>query len=439
MPLNILVVGAGCCGPAFATLLLRADPSHRITVIERAAAMRTTGQQIDLRAQGIPVMRKLGLLDKAKEVCVPEAGIAFVDTDGRQRAVFAANTSGQGQQALTSEYEIMRGDLVNILYDASLEAGEAAARATGGTGGIEYRFSTTIAALTQNEDGQDVEVTFASGQKARYDLVVGADGQGSRTRRLLFGEADGQAAFHSLRAFVAYFSIPPAEGDSDLAQLCHLPGSRTVTLRANGRPVTQCYLTLHNADREKMGYLAKPQGSMDTLKEAWATLFDDATWTTRDRVLAGLRDATDFYAQEIGQVQTGAWYRGRVVLVGDAGFCPSPFTGYGSTAALVGAYVLAGELAACGGRAGDLPAALAAYERVLRPFIAEAQRLPPGAPDWAAPKRPWGITLLYIIVGTISTLGIYQLANRLLPADKGGWHLPEYPELHLGEPKGHEA
>ena len=171
MPLNILIIGAGCCGPAFATLLLRADPSHRITVIERAAALRTAGQQIDLRAQGIPVMRKLGLLEKAKAVCVPEAGVAFVDAEGRQRAIFAANKSGHGQQAITSEYEIMRGDLVRVLYEASLEAGEAAGRATGGAGGVEYRFDTTITALAQNDDGNNVEVTFASGEKARYDQI----------------------------------------------------------------------------------------------------------------------------------------------------------------------------------------------------------------------------------------------------------------------------
>lgn len=437
MPLNILVVGAGCCGPAFATLLLRADPSHRVTVVERAAAMRTAGQQIDLRAQGITVMRKLGLLDKAKAARVPEVGLAFVDTAGRQRAVFTANTSGQGQQGITSEYEIMRGDLVNILYEASLEAGEAAARATGGTGGIEYRFDTTITALEQDDGGRDVEVTFASGQKARYDLVVGADGQGSRTRRLLFGEEDGRAAFQSLRAFVAYYSIPPAASDSDMAEIHHLPGSRTVTLRANGRPVTQCYLTLHNADRAQMGYLAEPQAPAAKLKEAWAALFADAAWTTRERVLAGLRDAPDFYAQEVGQVKAAAWHRGRGVLVGDAGFCPSPMSGCGTTAALVGAYVLAGELAARG--ADDVPAALAAYERVLRPFVAEAQRLPPGAPDYAAPRGSWGIALLYAIVGTVSALGLDQLANRLLPADKGGWPLPEYPELHLGGADGDKA
>ena len=443
MPLNILVVGAGCCGPAFATLLLRADPSHQITVIERAPELRTGGQQIDLRSQGIPVMHKLGLLEKAKAARVPEAGIAFVDDTGRQRAVFGLNTSGQGQQALTSEYEIMRGDLVHILYEASLEAGEAAARATGGIGGVEYRFGTTITALTQNDDDNSVEVTFASGEKARYNLVVGADGQGSRTRRLLFGEADGRAAFNSLRCFVAYYSIPPGEGDSDLAQVCNLPGSRTVCLRSNGRPVTQCYLTLHNADSEKMRHLVKSQGPADDLKEAWAALFDDVKWATRDRVMAGLRASTDFYAQEIGQVQPETWHRGRVVLLGDAGYCPSPITGCGSTAALVGAYVLAGELATRGrGRDAadvDIPAALAAYEDVLRPFVAEVQRLPPGAPDWAAPNRAWGITLFHAVLGTISTLGLDQLANRLLPANKGGWDLPEYPELHLEELEEHKA
>jgi flavin-dependent dehydrogenase len=76
--------------------------------------------------------------------------------------------------------------------------------------------------------------------------------------------------------------------------------------------------------------------------------------------------APDWYFDIAAQVDMPAWSNDRVVLVGDAGYCPSPMSGQGSSLALIGAYVLAGELAAA---AGDHRQAFAAYERLLRPFI----------------------------------------------------------------------
>src|ERR1700733_5018256 len=122
MPFNILVVGAGICGPAFAALLQGSDHRHNITVVERSPSLRVAGQQIDLKAQGIPIMRKMSLLDIVKSHGVVEAGMELVDSNGKSLAYFGANDSEKGDlaMALTSDYEIMRGDLVKILYEAGL-------------------------------------------------------------------------------------------------------------------------------------------------------------------------------------------------------------------------------------------------------------------------------------------------------------------------------
>ncbi|TGJ77566.1 hypothetical protein E0Z10_g10707, partial [Xylaria hypoxylon] len=164
MPLKILIIGAGVCGPAFATLLRRADPSlsaYEITIIERASKLRETGLQIDLRAQGIPIMRKLGLLDAVTRRAVPESGLAFVDPQGRSFASFGKNDSGHGVQAATSEYEIMRGDLVDVFYRSSLglsvdddEDGKVPdiTSNVASSGNVRYEFGVTVTELSQHDD-----------------------------------------------------------------------------------------------------------------------------------------------------------------------------------------------------------------------------------------------------------------------------------------------
>ncbi|KZL83411.1 oxidoreductase [Colletotrichum incanum] len=165
MPLKVLISGAGVAGPALATFLLHANLSHNITIIDRSLALRRGGQQIDLQGQGIPVMNKLGLLDAIRARAVNENGIAFVDARSRrQLAVFGKNDSGPGRQAFTSEYEIMRGDLVDVLLCSASSKEGCKAR---GAGGFKYVFDTYATAIKQLGDG--VKVTFSEGQTEKFD------------------------------------------------------------------------------------------------------------------------------------------------------------------------------------------------------------------------------------------------------------------------------
>ncbi|KAK8062862.1 FAD/NAD(P)-binding domain-containing protein [Apiospora hydei] len=421
MPLDILIVGAGVCGPALATLLLRAaaaDPSaaYRITVVERCDALRTGGQQIDLRAQGIPVMRKLGLLDAVRDVCVHERGVAFVDKRGSAQFQVGVNDSGKGGQGLTT-------------------CGRRRRRRGEGGGGVTYEFGVSVESITQKENGDGgVDVKLSNGRHQHFDLVVGADGQGSRTRRQAWGDAAGRAAFHTLHSYGAYFTIPRDDAhDSDVAVVHHLSGRRMIAFRSNNRPDTQCYLFCNDGAqaatlRDATGATGKK--SVAEQKRIWRAFFEDSDAWCRERVFAGLEGTDDFYAHEAGQVKMESWSKGRVVLLGDAGYCPSPISGCGTTASLVGAYVLAGELAR---HQDDVQAALAGYDRILRPFVDEVQALMPGAPTIAAPQTDWGIWFLHSLGKFVTTLKIDRLALSLMPEDKGGIPLPEYPELKLAE------
>lgn len=423
MPLNILINGAGICGPALSIFLLHSNPSHNITVVERSPDLRTQGQQIDIRAQGIPLMKQLGLLEKIKERTVPESGLAFVDADGKTKAFFGVNKSGKGQQAFSSEYEIMRGDLVDILYQESLTVGASAAKQEGG-GGIKYEFGKFATELHQDDQG--VDVVFTDDSKGRFDLVVGCDGQGSRTRRMTWGEQLGEGVFKSLGGYVAFFSIPKLE-DDDIGRIFQLPNYRNFFTRTSNRPVTQVVLGILE---EPEALKAVVKGSVEEQKASWKKLYADCAYQ-RERLLDGLDNTEDFYMSQLGQVKMDSWSKGRVVLVGDAGYCPSGASGQGSTASLVGAYILAGELARHG---NDIAAGLRSYNKVLRPYVDGMQKLIPGAPNILYPKTAWGIWALQTILGVITTLRVDRLMNRILPESKGGLVVPEYAELKL--PRG---
>jgi 2-polyprenyl-6-methoxyphenol hydroxylase-like FAD-dependent oxidoreductase len=107
-------------------------------------------------------------------------------------------------------------------------------------------------------------------------------------------------------------------------------------------------------------------------------------WLTQP-ILAHLDDAPDFYLDQVAQVVMDRWSTGRVGLIGDAAFSSSPLSGQGTGLALVGAYLLAGELAAAG---WDPQAGFAGYEARMRPFVEANQeigRLHAGSRDATGP------------------------------------------------------
>ncbi|RYP10121.1 hypothetical protein DL765_008215 [Monosporascus sp. GIB2] len=419
MPLKILIIGVGIGGPLMAFILQRSNPDHHIAVIERSPTLRASGAQIDIRAQGIPLLRNLGLLDAIKARTVSEGGVEFVDKNDKRKALFGVNDSGEGAQSFTSEYEIMRGDLVEVLYQASLEQNAKA----GGKGGLKYEFGPMVTEIAQDETG--VDVTFADGERARYDLVIGADGQSSRTRRQVFGKETSDAAFKSLGVSCAFYNIPRDPTDkSDLAKMYHAPGGRTIMTRPSKPAITGVYLLIMKETDELKDSLKQP---VEKQKELWAKLFADAGWQA-DHLLDEMMRCDDFYASMFGQVKLEHISKGRVALLGDAGYVPSPMTGMGTTSAIVGAYVLAGELAR---HKDDVQAALKAYDEVMRPFVAEAQKLPPGSPGLMFMKTQFGISILHLVAGVVSWTRVDKFISRFMPENKGGWTPPEYPELKL--------
>ncbi|KAI1058944.1 hypothetical protein LB507_003878 [Fusarium sp. FIESC RH6] len=406
--LKVLICGGGCAGPALAFWLVRLG--HHVTIVERFPALRATGAQIDFREQGIQTVKRMGLDQVVRSKLVDEAGVGFVDTNGKIIGTVMANKSGKGAQSVTSEYEIMRGDLVRILYDATKD-------------NVEYMFDKTVESFKQ--DDKQVYAYFSDGTSDTFDLLVGADGQGSRIRRAINppGMPD---PYRQLGLHMAYYFIPREEGDTNIRRTYSASEGRMIFRRTHNSTETQVYLILKDDSPETS---AIHKGTVEQQKQFWSQRFRNAGWQI-DRFLKGMQTTQNFYSQEVVQVQTPLWSKNRVVLLGDAAHCPSPFSGMGTTASFVGAYVLAGEISR---NPDDLPLAFVNYDDKLRPFIDEVQNVKLNVIKTFIPDTQWGVTVLQWFAWLICLLRIPALVSRFSSEEKGGWHLPDYPELNYSK------
>jgi 2-polyprenyl-6-methoxyphenol hydroxylase-like FAD-dependent oxidoreductase len=311
---------------------------------------------------------------------------------------------------------------------------------------IEYIFDETIATVEQKADGK-VDVTFANHlQRTSFDLVVGADGMMSRTRRYVFGHGPKNDDYlHRLGQYGAFFAIPRTDDDTNFAQWYNATRGRLILKRPDQYGTTRVYMAVTDSNFSRFdeidGILKKR--SVQEQKEWLAKEFEGAGWIS-ERIIKGMMECKDFYMQQIAQVKMPEWSKGHVALLGDAAYCPSPISGVvsnellrhiydltnttqGAGAAIVGAYVLAGELSKS---PEDIPSALKRYEARTRTFVDQVQKLVPGAPQVANPQTSWGIMLFNKTTGFLSHPALRRfgsLVGKFVPAFGGTeWNIPEY-------------
>ncbi|RTQ53587.1 FAD-binding monooxygenase [Hymenobacter gummosus] len=392
---KILIAGASIAGPALAYWLQRYG--FEVTVVERAPAPRYGGQNIDVKGAGRQVAVKMGLEEAIKAANTGEVGVQFVNEDNEVEASFPKDNPN----GLTSELEILRGDLVQILYNATKEA-------------VRYQFGTHIVGLS--EQAEAVRVTLADGRTEAYDLVVAADGLRSATRQLMFGD---EPDIKFLGLYTCYLTIPRAGTDTDWARWYNAPDSRVLLLRPDNKGTTRASFNFLG-DEDAYQHLS-PDEQRQVLREKLA----GAGWEA-PRLLAALDDDPDLYFDAVSQVRAPRWTHGRYALLGDAGYCPSPITGMGTTLALVGAYVLAGELAR---HPEDHQQAFTAYEQRLRPFVEAAQELPPGTPALVYPSSRLGVAVLNKVAAVLASKPVAAISawfNRPEREPDNNLQLPDY-------------
>jgi 2-polyprenyl-6-methoxyphenol hydroxylase-like FAD-dependent oxidoreductase len=325
---SVLVVGGGIAGSTLAYWLGRQGIAT--TVVELAEAQRSSGSPVDVRGLATSVVERMNLLQPLQDSATAVTRLVVVDARGHPIGWIPTQAGARG-------LEIPRRDLSAILANAARDY-------------AEYLYHESVTAV--NEDGSGVEVTFERGNPRRFDLIVGADGLHSRVRRLMFGPEE---------LFTTHLGMYVATTD------LHRPASdlRTVFMHNSpGRAVA-----IHPTNGEEGGafifrhallpaHVARdPQRQKQLLTDIYA----DLGWRVPE-LLERFIANDDVYFDAVSRVRLDAWFRGRVVLVGDAASCVS-LLGEGSSMAIIGAATLAHALTS---HPGDHAVALRRYEGVHR-------------------------------------------------------------------------
>jgi 2-polyprenyl-6-methoxyphenol hydroxylase-like FAD-dependent oxidoreductase len=346
---HILISGASIAGPALAFWLHRYG--FKVTVVERAPNIRPGGYAVDFRGAAMQVLQQMGLLEEIRKFETRAGRISLVNKNNKEVARMPDGfTSG--------ELEIMRGDLANVLYEASKQT-------------AEYIFDDSVTGITEDETG--VNVTFQRNAPRRFDLVVGADGLHSKVRAVAFG--DESTFIHHLGIYLAVFSIP------NFMQLKDMAGLYYGTLGKRVGIFSAC----RDTEARASFYFTSPPIDYDykdihQQKQLIRERFANDAWQV-PQLLQLMDNAPDFYFDSASQIKIDNWSRGRVTLLGDAVGCASPMSGMGTSLAIVGAYILAGELNAS---QDDHQGAFARYEAQMRDFVAKSQKMAEGA-EWFVP------------------------------------------------------
>ncbi|HKI43154.1 MAG TPA: FAD-binding protein [Mycobacterium sp.] len=356
---DVLVSGASVAGITAAYWL--GQHGYSVTVVERHPGPRPGGQAIDVRGPALTVLERMWLRAAADHLRTRMRGSSVVDRDGNELSHDTESTPTGGLIA-SPDIELLRDDLVELLYQTTQLR-------------VEFLFGDSIVSL--QDDGSSVRVTFENAAERSFDLVIGADGLHSNVRQLVFGPEE--EFIERLGTHAAIFTVPNFL-DLDYWQTWHY-GDATMA---------GVYSARNNTEARAMVGFMDPDLHIDyrdteaQLAELEKRMADDG-WV-RPQLVEYMRTAPDFYFDEMSQIKMDRWSNGRVALVGDAAYCCSPLSGQGTSVALLGAYILAGELAAASqDGAVDYELGFANYHKEFNDYVKRNQwlvvdNIPGGAP-----------------------------------------------------------
>ena len=343
-PTSVLISGASIAGPVLGYWL--AKYGFDVTVIECAPAPRTGGYAVDFRGPVMEILTKMNILDEIRKHQTNMGAVSFVNERNKHIADMPAFF-------LSGEVEILRGDLVNILYSLTHK-------------NVRYIFGDSITKL--EDTGKEVRVQFEHAKPEAFDLVIGADGIHSHVRQLAFGD-EAQFVKH-LGYYVSIFTLPNYMNLDHTGRYYATPGK-----------LSAIYSARDNTEAKASFYFASPPltyGRHDTeqQKELVRQTFANEEWEV-PKLLDVMKVADDFYFDAVAQVHMDTWHKGRIGLVGDAAYCASPLAGQGMPMAFVGAYILAGELKSSH---GNYKQAFSRYKTAMEEYVTQSQ----GSVDQAA-------------------------------------------------------
>jgi 2-polyprenyl-6-methoxyphenol hydroxylase-like FAD-dependent oxidoreductase len=339
--MRVLVSGAGPAGLTVAYWLKRYGFTP--TLIESAPALRKGGYKIDVRGAALEVLRRMKIYDIITKASTDMQGALLVDKQGKIINEMSGDAFGH---RTGDDLEIMRGTLCQILMDEIPQT--------------EIIFGDSIRTVTQITDA--VQVEFKQNNTRVFDLVIGADGLHSTVRQLVFG--DESHFSHNLGIYLCVFTIPNYLNlDRMEIQYTELGRVAAIWSTRNETEARATFAFVSKISIEPRDLAAQQQ----LVRSVFEGIGGEVP-----KLLQMMPNALDFYFDVGAQIHMDRWSLNRVILLGDAAYCPSPLSGQGSSLALVGAYVLAGELAAA---KGNFQTAFDQFEHQMRPFIKINQML----------------------------------------------------------------
>ena len=340
--MRVLISGSGIAGLTLAYWLKRYG--FEPTIVERAPTLPIGGYKIDVRGTALDVLRRMGIYDSVVASSTRMQAAILVDKNGKIIKEMSGDAFGH---RVGDDVEIIRGVFCQILMDQIPE--------------VEFIFGDNIQEISSSPEG--VQVKFQNHNSREFDLVVGADGIHSNVRRLIFG--DETNFLRDLGLYLCVYTVPNFLNLNRVEMQYSELGRVAAVWGASGEPnMKACFGFTAPTNQMVLNNKAQQQQMLKTI-------YEGIGWEV-PRLLTMMTDTPDFYFDSAAQIHMDHWSQDRVALVGDAAYCASPMSGQGNSLALIGAYVLAGELATS---KGDYRMALANYEKELRPFVKVNQEL----------------------------------------------------------------
>jgi 2-polyprenyl-6-methoxyphenol hydroxylase-like FAD-dependent oxidoreductase len=390
---NILISGAGIAGVSLAFWLKRFG--FKPTIIEISPKLREGGYAIDFMGAGFDVAEKMGIISDLEKADLNISNIAFVDKDNIEKS--SMDYQKVKKILKNRAFTILRSDLAKVIYN-SLDKE------------TEIIFGDSIKHIEQNEE--KVSVMFKTGLTRSFDLLVGADGLHSIVRNLIFGEESQFEKYYGY--YTSSFTMNNYSNEGRAFSMFNVPNKQVAVYTISKEKVASFFIF---TAPEKLNY---EHHDIEKQKQILKNEFMNAGWKCPE-LLSKIDTTSDFYFDSISQIQIEKWSKGRVSLVGDACYCPSLLSGKGSTLAMVGAYILAGELKLAN---GNYKTAYEEYEKLLKPFMEKKQKSAQAFAKSFVPKSNFGIWLRNQVFKLMS---ISLIANIVFKQSKDkGLNLKEY-------------
>lgn len=337
MKKHILITGAGIAGLTAANFL--AQQGHRVTLVDRTPSFSKAGFLISLKSFGVKIMDELGLTQALKSASSPSETVDFVETD---ETIIQSIAYDKMNENIERSVLISRGGLHEVLHDAIKSD-------------VEILFDTTLVQVNEKEDYAEVELS--NGSTLYVDLIIVSEGLRSATRQQYFDNVQ----FEDFNMLYVGGRLKQYHHKKVGAFKIYIDVDKMLSIYpiAEDEIAIQCYIRSF----EDLNSLRKSAPHM--LKNAFGSYNAEV-----NHLLDSLLDEGLFFIDKMGMVHTSNLVNDRMVLLGDAGYCPTALSGMGASLSIYGAKALAHFIAL---DTDDLGAACQKYNQLMQPVITKFQ------------------------------------------------------------------